>query len=109
MPKHNYLKVSDCDLPPAEKFPGKKYRQNPFGSVQFDTKGDWVDNEILIWYKHMRSHPKYDNTAISQKAHILKKHLKKLNVSISEARQILVRFEEANNCDTEEDEEEEEE
>ena len=109
MPKHNYLKVSDCDLPPAEKFPGKKYRQNPFGSVQFDTKGDWVENEILIWYEHMRSHAKYDNTAISQKAHILKKHLKKLNVSISEARQILVRFEEANNCDTEEDEEEEEE
>ena len=60
MSKTEHLKVSDCDLPPAEKYPGKKYRQNPTGSSDFATKNEWVENEASKWYDKMKDHPKFD-------------------------------------------------
>jgi hypothetical protein len=62
MATKDYLKISDCDFPPAKKFPGKKYRQNPTGSIEFETKREWVENEALIWYEHMKNHPKQLST-----------------------------------------------
>ena len=100
--------MSDCDLPPAEKYPGKKYRQNPTGSSDFETKNEWVENEASKWYEKMKDHPKFDSTPIYQKADILKKHLRKLNVAISEARQIIVKIEKGNVSDSESDSEEDE-
>ena len=108
MPRKDHLKVSDCDLPPAEKYPGKKYRQNPTGSSDFETKNEWVENEASKWYEKMKDHPKFDSTPIYQKADILKKHLRKLNVAISEARQIIVKIEKGNVSDSESDSEEDE-
>ena len=108
MPKKDHLKVSDCDLPPAEKYPGKRYRQNKTGSSDFATKHEWVESEASKWYEKMKDHPKFDSTPIYQKADILKKHLRKLNVAISEARQIIVKIEKGNVSDSESDSEEDE-
>ena len=101
MSKTEHLKVSDCDLPPAEKYPGKKYRQNPTGSSDFATKNEWVENEASKWYEKMKDHPKFDSTPIYKKADCLKNHLRKLNVAISEARKIIVKIEERNVSDSE--------
>ena len=108
MPKKDHLKVADCDLPPAEKYPGKKYRQNPTGSSDFGTKIEWVEFEASKWYETMKDHPKFDSTPIYKKADCLKNHLRKLNVAISEARQIIVKIEEGHVSDSESDSEEDE-
>ena len=108
MPKKDHLKVSDCDLPPAEKYPGKRYRQNKTGSSDFATKHEWVESEAYKWYEKMKDHPKFDSTPIYKKADCLKNHLRKLNVAISEARQIIVKIEEGNVSDSESDSDEDE-
>ena len=96
MPKEDYLKVSDCDLPRAGKFPGKNYRQNQKGSKEFHSKGEWVMNESLKWFDHMRNHQKYDQTAIYRKAFCLYHHLIPLKIAMSEARQIIEKLESNN-------------
>ena len=97
MPKEDdYLKVSDFDLVPAAKFPGKKHQRNPEGSIQFTKKSEWVESEALKWYSLVKDHPKYDKTALYRKADILAKHLRNLNTAVSEARKLIVKFEECN-------------
>ena len=99
-----FLKKSDCDLPLAEKLPGKKHRFNPSGSSEFETKREWVENEATKWYEHMRKHPKFDDTAFFRKADCLKSHLRKSNVAVSEARQLIVKNEERNVAQSESEE-----
>ena len=36
-PTDNFLKTSDCELEPANKYPGRKHRRNPTGS-EFEFK-----------------------------------------------------------------------
>ena len=97
MPKEdNYLKVSDFDLVPAETFPGKRHQNNPKGSIQFNKKSEWVENEAFKWYSFVKDHPKYDKTALYRKAFILAKHLRNMNTAVSEARKLIVKFEECN-------------
>ena len=91
--KKDYLQKSDCKLPSAKEFPGKWYRTNTTGSLQFKTKADWVRQEIRKWYYHMKDHPKYDQTALFRKAWCLQHHLRYLKVAISEARQQLEEIE----------------
>ena len=90
-----YLKKSDCELQCAENYPGRWYRQNDNGSIEFNTKEEWVENEARKWYYKMRENTKYDNTAIYRKADCLAHHLRKLKVAVSEARKLLVKFEDS--------------
>ena len=91
----NYLKKSDCELQCAENYPGRWYRQNDKGSIEFNTKEEWVENEARKWHEQMRENTKYDNTAIYRKADCLAHHLRKLKVSVSEARKLIVKFEDS--------------
>jgi hypothetical protein len=100
-----HLRASDCDLPPANEYPGKWYRQNPSGSVDCDSKAEWVANEARQWYEYMKNNPKYDETPIWQKAYCLKFHLRRLKLANSEVRKLLVNIEMSeNDTDSEEPE-----
>lgn len=84
--KDSYLKISDCDLEKAERYPGK------YESC-FNSKTDWVADKVRIWYEHMKDNPKYDDTPNGHKSYVLHSHLSKLKVAHSEVRKLLVDIE----------------
>ena len=96
MPKKDELNLCDVGIDLAMKYPGRKNRKNPTGSAQFDNKSEWVENEALKWYNYAKELKKYDKTTLHQKSHLLAKHLKKMSIASSEARKLIVKFEE---CD----------
>ena len=69
----NYLKLSEIGLEPARPFPGKWYRTNPRGTIEFENKSEWVENEALKWFNIAKEHPKYDQTPIGKKTYFLVK------------------------------------
>ena len=88
--KDSQIKSSDCDLPPAPKFPGVRCRSNPGGSSDCQYKIQWVEKESAKWVNHMIVNPKYEGTPVHQKVFCLRHHLRKLCVASSEVRRILV-------------------
>ena len=91
-PTDNFLKTSDCELEPANKYPGRKHRRNPTGS-EFEFKEQWIENEVVKWVLEMKQLPKYEETPISQKTYCLRYHLRKLSVASSECRKLLINVE----------------
>ena len=92
----NYLKLSEIGLEPARPFPGKWYRTNPRGTIEFENKSEWVENEALKWFNIAKEHPKYDQTPIGKKTSFLVQHLRKMKIASSEARKLIVKLEECN-------------
>ena len=54
----NYLKKLDCGLQCTENYPGRWYRQNDKGSIEFNTKEEWVEKEARKCYHKMRENTK---------------------------------------------------
>ena len=109
MPKKDQLQVNDVGIAPAMKFPGKKNRNNPSGSVHCGNKSEWVESEALKWYNYVKDLEKYDKTPLHQKTFLLANHhLKKMKIANSVARRLIVKFEECNVpiVESEEDDEE---
>ena len=59
MAHQGYLKASDCDLPSAKVYPGKWHAKNKMGSLEFNSKDEWIKNEVRKWFEHMKYKTNY--------------------------------------------------
>ena len=69
------LKISDCNLPNPQRWPGKFSKDNTRGTLM--VKEEWIKKEAKLWFDEMKKNEKYDSTWFSVKVVCLLGWLKK--------------------------------
>ena len=87
----NMITRTDCPSTEAEKYPGKRGRNNPAGILL--TRKEYVAKQVEDWIAHFKDNEKYENEYLSVKVKYLVQHLKVLNISTKVARKLLVELE----------------
>ena len=92
---------ADCPANQAPKFPGKKTRNNPTGTLL--TKSEFIEKEIEAWVNHFNNSNMYHETYFAHKIIYLRQHLKDLSVEKGEMKRILIQVEKKLAKETEEE------
>lgn len=91
MNERDKINQDDCPSDPASHYPGKKSRNNPRGSSL--TKDSFIDEEIVKWVRHFNNSDRYNTTPFGHRVMYLRKHLRYLNVPLTDIKEKLMKIE----------------